>query len=100
MDHVGERVRRGRVGIMAMAIAFTLGGCDEWKPPSPPPVAQIPVYPGPPAHPAKKHAGKPANAFKALSDRLLDQWLADEPSMGRVAGLHRFDGKVADYSAA
>ncbi|RYE93675.1 MAG: DUF885 domain-containing protein [Myxococcales bacterium] len=39
-------------------------------------------------------------AFAALRDRLLAQWLADEPSWGRELGLHEHDGKVGDYSAA
>ncbi len=89
---------------MALALGAALavgGGCDDWKPPQAPPVAAIPAYPDPtarPPRPAPKLA--PASAFAALRDRILDQWLADDPSLGRGAGLHQYDGKVGDYSAA
>ncbi len=36
--------------------------------------------------------------FRDYADGLLDRLLADRPAWGRYVGLHRFDGKVADYS--
>jgi uncharacterized protein (DUF885 family) len=59
----------------------------------------IPAYPGLTTR-LHKAAHKPASAFARLRDRILDRWLADEPSLGRSAGLHEYDGKVADYTAA
>src|ERR1700691_4111241 len=52
-------------------------------------------------HPGISRAHRaPPSAFARLRDRILDRWLAEEPSIGRGAGLHELDGKVADYSAA
>ncbi|APR83855.1 Hypothetical protein A7982_09204 [Minicystis rosea] len=65
-------------------------------PPAPPPVGAIPAYPDPPASSARV---EPGAAFAALRDRLVDQFLADDPSLGRGAGLHQYDGKVGAYSA-
>jgi uncharacterized protein (DUF885 family) len=102
-----ELVRMGRRYARAAAVALVLGavgGCDDWKPPAPPPVASIPAYPDPTTRPPRPDHAPPApaatSAFGVLRDRLLDRWLADDPSMGRNAGLHQYDGKVADYSAA
>jgi uncharacterized protein (DUF885 family) len=86
----------------ALALVVVFAGCDDWQPPRPPPVAEIPVHPGAAAPPPPREADKlhAPSAFAALADRLLDRWLADEPAMGRGAGLHAYDGKVGDYSAA
>jgi hypothetical protein len=43
---------------------------------------------------------KPTSKASALFDRILDEWLQDEPALGRAVGLHEFDGRVADNSAA
>jgi uncharacterized protein (DUF885 family) len=85
----------------ALALVTVFAGCDDWQPPRPPPVAEIPVHPGPAAPPSRA-ADEPRapSAFAALADRLLDRFLSDEPAMGRGAGLHAYDGKVGDYSAA
>jgi uncharacterized protein (DUF885 family) len=81
-----------------MALAGA-SACGDWVPPQPPPVAEIAAYPGPAR--AEKAAPAPEKSpFAALADRLIDRWLADDPSMARYLGLHEFDGKVADYSAA
>ncbi len=92
--------QRALAAIVTLAAAFA--GCKDWKPPAPPPVASIPAYPDPPARRPQRAKAEPApaSAFGALRDRILDHWLADDPSMGRAAGLHQYDGKVADYSAA
>ena len=87
--------------VLALALAAALGGCADWTPPQPPPVAAIPVYPDPAARPARASLDRLApSPFAALRDRILDRWLAEEPSLGRSAGLHQYDGKVGDYSAA
>jgi uncharacterized protein (DUF885 family) len=78
----------------------TLGACDDWKPPAPPPVAVIPAYPYPPASSLEGAPAPVVSAFAALRDRIVDRWLAEDPSTGRGAGLHRYDGKVASFSAA
>jgi uncharacterized protein (DUF885 family) len=95
------RVRRGAAvrRLAAIALLGALPACADWKPPPPPPVSAIPAYPGPTA-PPRRVVKRTVSAFAALRDRILDRWLADDPSLGRSAGLHEYDGKVADYSAA
>lgn len=91
------RAQSGRLSasfVLTLALP-ALSACSDWVPPQPPPVAAIPAYPDPMTRPP--HA---APAFAVLRDRLLDQWLAEDPSLGRGAGLHQFDGKVAAYAAA
>jgi uncharacterized protein (DUF885 family) len=81
------------------ALATTALACGSWEAPAPPPCAAIPAYPGGPERAAS--AEKPAkSSFASLADRLLDQWLADDPSLGRSLGLHQYDGKVAKFSRA
>jgi uncharacterized protein (DUF885 family) len=100
MDKALPLVARA-IRISAISLLAGFAGCEDWKPPVPPPVVVIPAYPGPSVEPPKKTAETaPTSAFAALRDRILDRWLADEPSMGRTAGLHQYDGKVGDYSAA
>jgi uncharacterized protein (DUF885 family) len=88
--------------LAAGAIALLgAGACDDWQPPKPPPVAEIPAYPDPIDKPAKQEEAPPArSAFAMLGDRILDRWLAEDPQLARGLGLHDHDGKVADYSAA
>ncbi len=86
--------------IAAIALLGALSACSDLPPPAPPPVTEIPAYPGPTSPPRKAVAKAPTSAFAKLRDRILDRWLADDPSLGRSAGLHDFDGKVADFSAA
>ena len=89
--------RTGAVGLLALL--GSLAACDGWVPPQPPPVASIPAYPDPTTR--APGADKPqVSAFAALRDRVLDQWLADDPSLGRAVGLHDFDARLGDYSAA
>jgi uncharacterized protein (DUF885 family) len=86
----------------ALLGAAACGGSEAPKPYAAPP---IPAYAGP-TLPAKKPttvdtsaSTAPASGFTALSDRILDQWVRDDPSMARTLGLHEGDGKVAEYSA-
>jgi uncharacterized protein (DUF885 family) len=91
-------IRAGWTTILALSLSAS--GCSEWTPPAPPPVATIPVPPGV-ASPKPTAAPAPAlSSFAALRDRIVDRWLAEDPSLGRAAGLHAFDGKLADYSAS
>lgn len=84
--------------LAALALGAALFGCSEWTPPQPPPVAAIPAYSDPPA--SRSRGENPApSAFASLRDRILDQWLADDPGLARSLGLHAFDGKVAPVSA-
>lgn len=86
--------RTAAVGLLAL-----LGACGEWIPPQPPPVSSIPAYPDPTTR--REASGKPeVSSFAALRDRILDQWLAEDPSLGRTAGLHAYDARLGDYSAA
>jgi uncharacterized protein (DUF885 family) len=80
-----------------LALSLSLASCSEWAPPEPPKVATIPAHPSPFAKPKKKRAPV---AFAPLRDRLLDEIIADDPSLGRSLGLHAYDGKVAPASRA
>jgi len=40
----------------------------------------------------------PREKFQALRDRVVFEWLQDEPGKGRELGLHEYDGKVGSYS--
>jgi hypothetical protein len=86
--------------VLRFGLPFVLAlvGCQDWKPPAPPPVATIPAYPDAPSEASEADAPS-VSAFAALRDRLIDRWLADDPAFARQAGLHAFDGKIADYSA-
>lgn len=78
-------------------LILAASACGEWHPPTIHPATPIPPYPD--ALVKKKGpASGDESAFGALSDRILDQWLADDPSFGRNLGLHAWDGKIADYS--
>lgn len=74
-----------------------LAACSSWEAPAPPPATPIPPYPWLVKQPG---AASEQGGFSALRDRILDRWLADDPSLGRGLGLHEWDGKVADYSLA
>ena len=83
---------------------LTLATC---APPPPPPDAPAPPPAQAPAarveQPAQAPAARvepPAQTFAALRDRIVSEWIRDEPSFGRTLGLHKLDGKVADFSAA
>lgn len=59
------------------------------------------VLPVPPAQEPAAKASTPAHVedrFGPLGDRVLDEILADDPSVGRDLGLHEYDGKVAPVS--
>lgn len=61
-------------------------------------MASIPAHPSPFAKPKPKK--RAPVAFAPLRDRLVEEILADEPSLGRSLGLHAYDGKVAPISRA
>ncbi len=89
--------------LLGAAAAFLLGAaCGGAEPPPPYSAPPIPAYAGAPL-PAKTAApaasDAPASGFAALRDRLLDQWLRDDPAMARGLGLHESDGKIAEYGA-
>jgi uncharacterized protein (DUF885 family) len=85
------------IGLLAVA------ACGGWEPPAAP-GAGTPIPPGPDWRPARKGAkaddASPRARFSRLKNRILDQWLVDDPSTGRQLGLHDFDGRIADYQAA
>jgi uncharacterized protein (DUF885 family) len=86
-----------RVAGLAAALVLALAACGSPPPPEPPP-APVTVPP-PPGAGGGASAPDPRKA-SALFDRILDAWLEDEPAMGRMLGLHAYDGRVADTSAA
>ncbi|MDC0683682.1 DUF885 domain-containing protein [Sorangium atrum] len=97
------RTRWRRLAVLAplAALAACSGGASA--PPSslgaaPPPAAAPPqaVASAEPARPAEA----PREPFPALRDRILREWVADEPAFARSRGLHEQDGKVTDYAAA
>jgi len=89
--------------LLGAAAALLLGAaCGGAEPPPPYTAPPIPAYAGAPlpvktAAPAANDA--PASGFAALRDRILDQWLREDPSMARGLGLHGSDGKIAEYGA-
>jgi uncharacterized protein (DUF885 family) len=100
MNQARRVTRLGAVGLLGLLGSLgSLAGCEGWVPPQPPPVSSIPAYPDPTTRPPG--AARPqVSAFASLRDRVLDQWLADDPSLGRAVGLHELDARVGDYSAA
>jgi uncharacterized protein (DUF885 family) len=97
----GKRTRRSWSSAAAVPI-LALAACGSWTPPALPPVVTIPAYPdriGPKPR-AQAEPAAPLTGFAALRERVLDEWLADEPSLGRNAGLHRYDGRVSSFTAA
>ena len=91
--------------LVALALFAVFAGCDDWKPPAAAPGGGDPRLPrrpdarAPASEGARRRDERAVSAFAALRDRILDHRLADDPSMGRIAGLHAYDGKVADYAA-
>ncbi|WP_437528364.1 DUF885 domain-containing protein [Sorangium sp. So ce726] len=97
------RSRWRRLAVLApLAALAACSGSASPPPPSlgaaPPPAAAPPqaVASAEPARPAEA----PREPFTALRDRILREWVADEPAFARSRGLHEQDGKVADYAAA
>lgn len=87
--------------LAALAPLAALAACSGSAPAPPPPAGAAP----PPAAPsAAASSPAPAEAprepLAALRDRIVREWVADEPAFARSRGLHEHDGKVADYSAA
>ncbi|CAN98459.1 putative secreted protein [Sorangium cellulosum So ce56] len=97
------RSRWRRLAALAQLAALAAcSGSASAPPPSlgaaPPPAAAPPqaVASAEPARPAEA----PREPFTALRDRILREWVADEPAFARSRGLHEQDGKVSDYAAA
>ena len=80
-------IRSASSGLLALLL---LGACD--KPASPPaqPAATQPT-PDP---------GRAGPNFEKLAERLVDEGLAANPTHGVELGLHEYDGKLPDVSAA
>jgi len=92
--------RAANVG--ALLTLATLASCTTWTAPAPPPGAPSP--PPPMGRAAAQQRGgtaaratTPREKFAALRDRIVSEWLRDEPGKGRELGLHEYDGKVASY---
>jgi hypothetical protein len=92
--------------LLGAAAAALLGAaCGGAATPAPYSAPPIPAYAGSGEPTRAKTTASastsdaPASGFSALRDRILDQWLRDEPAMARGLGLHEGDGKLADYGA-
>ncbi|AUX48147.1 hypothetical protein SOCE26_096770 [Sorangium cellulosum] len=90
--------------LATLAALCALSACSGGAPAPPssaaaPPPAAPPLLATPPSAPAQP-AAAPAEPFAALRERILREWIADEPAFARSRGLHEQDGKVGDYSAA
>src|SRR5690349_20432154 len=97
-----RRSRWRRLAVLApFAVLAASGGSISPSPP--PPGAALAPAAAPPqaatAEPARP-ADAPREPFTALRDRILREWVADEPAFARSRGLHEQDGKVGDYAAA
>ncbi|WP_438033810.1 DUF885 domain-containing protein [Sorangium sp. So ce204] len=91
--------------LAALAPLAALAACSGGASAPPPPLgAAPPQAAAPPRAVASAEPARPAEAprepFTALRDRILREWVADEPAFARSRGLHAQDGKVADYAAA
>ncbi|WP_437763294.1 DUF885 domain-containing protein [Sorangium sp. So ce281] len=98
---VRSRWRR-LAALAALAPLAACGGSASAPTPSlgaAPPRAAAPPQVVASAEPARP-AEAPREPFTALRDRILREWVADEPAFARSRGLHEQDGKVADYGAA
>ncbi|WP_437876178.1 DUF885 domain-containing protein [Sorangium sp. So ce513] len=96
-----RRLRRSLPRLLpALAPLAALAACSGSAPVPPPPAGAAPT---PAAPSAVASSAAPAEAprepFAALRDRIVREWVADEPAFARSRGLHEHDGKVADYSA-
>ena len=80
--------------LLATLAMACLCGCAgaAWEP-----IEGAPSDPPPPVPGRAPTAALSDDSFAATRERLVDQWLALTPSWGREAGLHRYDGKIADY---
>lgn len=97
---------RRRLSLAATPFALALVACAASVPPMPAPRA--PDL----AHGRAASTGRAAGSkheaqvelgrmpFAKLRDAVLDGWLVAEPSLGRELGLHEYDGKLGDYTAA
>src|SRR5690348_12739036 len=98
--HVRSRWRR----LAALAPLAALAACGGSASAPPPPAGVAPPSAAAPPPAAAAEPARPAEAprepFPALRDRILREWVADEPAFARSRGLHEQDGKVADYAAA
>ncbi|MGK3998739.1 DUF885 domain-containing protein [Sorangium sp. So ce1024] len=96
-----RRLRRSLPRLLpALAPLAALAACSGSAPVPPQPAGAAPT---PAAPSAVASSAAPAEAprepFTALRDRIVREWVADEPAFARSRGLHEHDGKVADYSA-
>lgn len=95
-------VRWRRLALLAPLAALAACSGSASAPPSSlgaaPPPAPAPPQAVASAEPARP-AGAPREPFTALRDRILREWVADEPAFARSRGLHEQDGKVTDYAA-
>ncbi|WP_437896263.1 DUF885 domain-containing protein [Sorangium sp. So ce124] len=96
-------VRWRRLAVLAPLAALAACSGSASAPPSSlgaaPPPAAAPPQAAASAEPARP-AEAPREPFPALRDRILREWVADEPAFARSRGLHEQDGKVTDYAAA
>lgn len=96
-------VRWRRLAVLAPLAALAACSGSASAPPSSlgaaPPPAAAPPQAAASAEPARP-ADAPREPFTALRDRILREWVADEPAFARSRGLHEQDGKVTDYAAA
>ncbi|WP_437713100.1 DUF885 domain-containing protein [Sorangium sp. So ce448] len=92
-----RRLRRSLPRLLA-ALA-PLAACSGSASAPPPPLGAAPPQAVASAEPARPEEA-PREPFTALRDRILREWVADEPAFARSRGLHEQDGKVADYGAA
>lgn len=95
-------VRWRRLAVLAPLAALAACSGSASAPPSSlgaaPPPAAAPPQAAASAEPARP-ADAPREPFTALRDRILREWVADEPAFARSRGLHEQDGKVTDYAA-
>lgn len=93
------RCFRACLGVACVApLAISTGACSTWRSPAP----RVDVRGAldadrDEATPAAPRT--PASHFAELRDKILDQWLADDPTLDSAQGKKPFEQRVGDYDA-
>src|SRR3954468_14197111 len=98
------RNRSSSVRALLAGALLAVAACSpSWAPPPPPPGAPSPPPPMDPPRrrPSAATSAKPGTIheqFAMVRDRILYDWLQDDPGKGRELGMHELDGKVGEYT--
>ena len=74
--------------LLAGLACLAMGGCATAAPPPETPMATAPA------------AEAPASAWKAIVQKTIEGWMAEDPAFAVYQGAHQFDGRLPDWSEA